>query len=167
MFDYLQQKLCLWRSDPNNCVVVLATGCFDLLHLGHAYLLARAVDEGDKVAQVLGRQRVYLVVGVNDDASVRLLKGPSRPVCSLEERIAMLEALRVVDAVVPFSEPDPIALIRAVRPDVFVKGGDYLAAELPETPVVESLGGRVVIVPRLPEYSTTALVERLREVRGE
>jgi D-beta-D-heptose 7-phosphate kinase/D-beta-D-heptose 1-phosphate adenosyltransferase len=134
--------------------VVFTNGVFDLLHPGHIDVLAKARALGDA-----------LIVGLNSDASVRRLKGPDRPVRNEAERAYVLAALQDVDAVVTFSEDTPLALIRHLRPDVLVKGGDYV----PETVVgrddVESWGGRVVIVPLHPGQSTTSIIEKLRAPR--
>ncbi|MFC6000068.1 D-glycero-beta-D-manno-heptose 1-phosphate adenylyltransferase, partial [Streptomonospora nanhaiensis] len=127
--------------------VVAAGGCFDVLHAGHVSLLRRARSLGD-----------CLIVCINSDATVRARKGPDRPINSAEDRIRVLSALDCVDAVAVFDEPTPSRLIARLRPDVWVKGGDYEAAALPELDVVESLGGEVVILPRLPGRSTTRVV---------
>ncbi len=130
--------------------IVFTNGCFDLLHSGHVSYLAQARALGD-----------VLVVGLNTDESVRRLKGPARPIVPLEDRIAVLSALRSVDLIAAFAEETPAELIRAVRPDVFVKGGDYSRERLPEAALVEELGGAVTILPYLSERSTSAIVERI------
>ncbi len=138
--------------------VVLTNGCFDLLHAGHIACLTQARALGD-----------VLFVGLNSDASVQRLKGPGRPINPLADRAAMLGALRCVDHVVPFDEDTPIDLVRQVRPHIFVKGGDYDAADLPEAATVAELGGAVHILPYVPNHSTTATVTRIRanhEVTG-
>jgi rfaE bifunctional protein nucleotidyltransferase chain/domain/rfaE bifunctional protein kinase chain/domain len=135
--------------------VVATGGCFDLLHAGHVRVLEGARALGD-----------LLVVCLNTDASVRRLKGPTRPLNALEDRAAVLLALTAVDAVVAFDEDTPEALLARLRPDVWVKGGDYDAATLPETPLIEALGGRTVILPSLPDRSTTRLIEEVR-ARGD
>lgn len=134
--------------------LVFTSGVFDILHAGHVHLLTKARELGD-----------LLVVGVNTDASVRRLgKGADRPINGLKDRIAVVEALKPVDFVLSFGEDTPVALIKKLRPDVHVKGGDYRAKDLPETPVVESYGGRVVVVRLLKGRSST---ETLRRLRGE
>jgi D-beta-D-heptose 7-phosphate kinase/D-beta-D-heptose 1-phosphate adenosyltransferase len=105
-----------------------------------------------------------LVVGLNSDASVRRLKGPNRPVNSAPARAAVLAALRWVDEVVTFDDDVPLALISAIRPDVYVKGADYTVDMLPEAPLVQSWGGRVEILPYLPDHSTTRMVTRMQAV---
>lgn len=139
-----------WRRGVSGRVV-FTNGVFDLLHPGHIDVLAQARSQGDA-----------LVVGLNDDASVQRLKGPERPVHTEAERAYVLAALRDVDAVVMFSEDTPLALIRRLRPDVLVKGGDYERATVVGRDDVESWGGRVVIVPLRPGQSTTSIIEKLR-----
>ncbi len=131
--------------------LVFTNGVFDLLHAGHARLLEVARGLGD-----------LLIVGINTDESARSLgKGPGRPVNTLEDRAAVLEAVRWVDAVVAFSERTPEAVIAALKPEVHVKGGDYRPKDLAETPLVRSYGGEVVIVPLLSGRSTTETLKRL------
>jgi D-beta-D-heptose 7-phosphate kinase/D-beta-D-heptose 1-phosphate adenosyltransferase len=131
--------------------VVLTNGCFDILHRGHVTYLSRAKALGD-----------VLIVGVNTDEGVRRLKGPDRPVNPLEDRVGVLSGLSCVDHVVAFGEDTPEALVRQVRPDVFVKGGDYTIAMLPEARAVEELGGSVLILPYVQDRSTSGLIERIR-----
>jgi len=131
--------------------VVFTNGVFDLLHPGHVDLLTAARAAGDA-----------LIVGVNSDASVRRLKGAERPVRGEAERALVLAALEAVDAVAIFEQDTPLELIKAVHPDVIVKGGDYTPDTVVGRREVESWGGRVVIVPLTPGHSTTAIIERLR-----
>ncbi len=138
-----------WRAAGMK--VVFTNGCFDLLHPGHVRYLAAARALGD-----------LLVVGLNDDQSVRRLKGPSRPLLSLPERAEVLLALRSVDAVVPFSEPTPLPLIREVRPAVLVKGGDWAVADIVGREEVEGDGGQVLSLPFVDGVSTSELVRRIR-----
>jgi D-beta-D-heptose 7-phosphate kinase/D-beta-D-heptose 1-phosphate adenosyltransferase len=133
------------------CKIVFTNGCFDILHLGHITYLSQAKALGDK-----------LIVAVNTDRSVRELKGPERPINPLEERMLVLAALDCVDYVIAFDEDTPVELLQSIEPDVFVKGGDYTEASLPEAPVVRALGGEVVILPYISERSTTRVVEKLR-----
>jgi D-beta-D-heptose 7-phosphate kinase/D-beta-D-heptose 1-phosphate adenosyltransferase len=131
--------------------IVMTSGCFDLLHRGHITYLSAAKALGD-----------VLVVGLNSDASVRRHKGPERPINPLEDRAQVLASLSSVDHIVPFDEDTPEALVRAVRPHVFVKGGDYTREALPEARVVESYGGAVHILPFVQDRSTTSIIERIR-----
>ncbi|MFL5931844.1 MAG: D-glycero-beta-D-manno-heptose 1-phosphate adenylyltransferase [Gaiellaceae bacterium] len=133
--------------------VVATGGCFDLVHAGHIATIEAARCLGDR-----------LVVLVNSDASVRRLKGADRPIQPQEDRVAVLQALAAVDEVVVFDEDTPIAALERLRPDVWVKGGDYAPAELPETAVVESWGGRVATVPYVAGRSTTRLIQELVRV---
>ncbi len=130
--------------------IVFTNGCFDILHRGHVTYLSRAKALGD-----------VLVVAVNGDDSVRRLKGASRPVNPLEDRLEVLAALSCVDHVVAFDEDSPTELLRAARPDVYVKGGDYTRETLPEAPLVESLGGAVSFLDYLEDRSTTGIIARI------
>lgn len=132
--------------------LVFTNGVFDILHAGHVRYLAQARELGD-----------LLVIGVNTDESVRRLgKAPDRPVNPLEDRIAVLSALRAVDFAIPFSEDTPETLIAQIKPDIHVKGGDYTIDQLPETPLVQGYGGKVVILPFLTGKSTTSVIEKIR-----
>ena len=137
----------IWRA--NDQKIVFTNGCFDVLHAGHIALLQRAKSLGD-----------VLVVGLNSDASVRRLKGEARPIHDQTARAQVLMSLRCVDAVTVFEDDTPIETIRALRPDVHVKGGDYDARTLPETPVVEQGGGRVEIVPLVQGLSSSRAIEK-------
>jgi rfaE bifunctional protein nucleotidyltransferase chain/domain len=132
-------------------VVVATGGCFDLLHAGHVATLEAARRLGD-----------CLVVCVNSDASVRRLKGAGRPLVPERDRVQVLQALEAVDAVTVFGEDTPHAVLDALRPDVWVKGGDYAAPALPEAELLAGWGGQVVVVPYLAGRSTTRLVETAR-----
>jgi D-beta-D-heptose 7-phosphate kinase/D-beta-D-heptose 1-phosphate adenosyltransferase len=132
--------------------VVFTNGVFDLLHRGHIDVLVAARAMG-----------AALVVGVNDDASVRRLKGPERPVRAAADRAYVLAALEPVDAVVIFPEDTPLELIRVLRPDILVKGGDYTADTIVGRADVESWGGRVAVVPLTVGHSTTSTIDRLRD----
>lgn len=140
-----------WRAAATG-TVVFTNGVFDLLHAGHVHVLESARALGD-----------HLVVGVNTDASVRrLAKGSERPIVPAADRARVLAALACVDCVVHFDEDTPASLIAALQPDVLVKGGDYRPDTVVGADVVRARGGRVVIIPLLPDRSTTRLVERLR-----
>lgn len=131
--------------------IVLTNGCYDILHPGHVALLERAKALGD-----------VLVVGVNSDASVRALKGEGRPVNSLSHRMRVLSALSFVDHLVAFGDSTADRLVELVRPDVYVKGGDYTLDTIPEAPAVERLGGRVEILPHFGNESTSRIIDRIR-----
>jgi D-glycero-beta-D-manno-heptose 1-phosphate adenylyltransferase len=131
---------------------VFTNGVFDVLHRGHVAYLAAARALGDR-----------LIVGVNSDASARRLgKGPDRPLNNEHDRAFLLAGLESVDAVVLFEEDTPLAVLAKLKPSIYVKGGDYDMAELAETPLVQSWGGRSLALPFVDGYSTTALVRRIR-----
>jgi len=132
--------------------IVFTNGCFDLLHPGHVHYLQEARDLGD-----------LLIVGLNDDDSIRRLKGASRPVNNLEHRACMLAALRSVDLVVPFSEDTPLNLITALLPDILVKGGDYRPDDIVGAKEVCANGGKVIVIPFLEGHSSTNIIARIRE----
>lgn len=134
---------------------MFTNGVFDLLHPGHVDVLVGARQQGD-----------LLVVGVNSDASVRRLKGPSRPVRGEQDRAYVLAAVEAVDAVVMFDEDTPLELVRALEPDVLVKGGDYSADDVVGARDVLARGGSVVIIPLTPGHSTTSTIDQLRESRN-
>lgn len=141
-----------WREEQGKATrVAFTNGVFDLLHTGHVDVLLAARRAGDA-----------LVVGVNSDASVRRLKGASRPVRDEASRCYVLAALAMVDAVVAFEQDTPLELIRVLRPDVVVKGGDYTEATIVGANEVRAWGGEVVVVPLTPGHSTTSTIERLR-----
>jgi rfaE bifunctional protein nucleotidyltransferase chain/domain len=133
--------------------VVATGGCFDLLHAGHARTLAAARGLGD-----------CLIVCLNSDDSVRRLKGETRPIMQQEDRVELLLALECVDAVFVFDESTPENALARLRPDIWVKGGDYAAADLPEARLVAGWGGRTVTVPYIPARSTTAFAAALAKV---
>lgn len=147
------QNLYHWREGLRaaNRTLVFTNGHFDLLHVGHLDYLEKARMLGDA-----------LCVGLNGDASTTRLKGAGRPLVPAVERARLLAALRPVDAVTIFEEDTANALIEALQPDIYVKGGDYQAKFLPERPLVERYGGRVVLIDYLPDHSTSALIARIR-----
>lgn len=132
--------------------IVTTNGCFDILHVGHVRILQQARALGD-----------VLIVGMNSDASVRRLKGETRPINNENDRAEILCALRSVDFVCIFDEQTPIEFLKAARPDIHVKGSDYKPSDLEETPVVKSMGGEVRILDLVPLRSTTALVDKIRQ----
>src|SRR5258708_25305608 len=135
--------------------VVFTNGCFDLLHPGHVRCLAEARTLGD-----------LLVVAINSDRSVRGNKGPERPLVAEQDRAEVLAALASVDYVVIFDEPTPRELIARVLPSILVKGADWPLEQVAGREEVEAAGGRVVSIPLAPGYSTTKIVERIRNLRG-
>lgn len=145
--ETLRQRLQHWRAVGNK--IVFTNGCFDILHLGHVELLAQCRTCGD-----------YVIVGLNSDASVRRLKGDSRPVNDQQARAAVLAALSFVDAVVIFDQDTPLELITAVQPDVLVKGGDYEADKVVGADIVRKGGGEVKIVPLVKGHSTSATISK-------
>ena len=148
--NVLREKLAERKSRGRH--IVLANGCFDTLHVGHIRYLEGARREGD-----------ILVVGVNADSSVRNLKGPGRPILNEDARAQLVAALRCVDYVVLFAEPNVEALLEELRPDVHAKGTDYTADTVPERAVAARLGIRVAIVGDPKDHSTRALLESIRK----
>jgi D-beta-D-heptose 7-phosphate kinase/D-beta-D-heptose 1-phosphate adenosyltransferase len=143
-----------WREEQQGRVV-FTNGVFDLLHPGHVDVLLGARRAGN-----------HLVVGLNGDASVRRLKGPERPVRSEAERAYVLAALAMVDCVVVFEQDTPLELIRLLRPDVLVKGGDYSESTIVGAPDVRGWGGEVIVIPLTPGQSTTNIIRKLRGSSG-
>lgn len=131
--------------------IVLTNGCFDILHVGHIRYLRKAKMLGD-----------ILIVAVNSDESVRVLKGSGHPIQPEQDRMEILSALEFVDFVLIFHEKAPDRLIRELCPDIHVKGGDYELEEIPESKLVESLGGKTVIVEAIEGRSTTDIFRRIR-----
>jgi rfaE bifunctional protein nucleotidyltransferase chain/domain len=144
------------RDHLDEARIVFTNGCFDLLHPGHLALLRHAASLGDA-----------LVVGLNSDASVRALKGPERPVVPELQRAQMLAALPLVAFVIVYDELQAVETIKAVRPHVYVKGGDYRKGDIPEVAVVESLGGEVVLARLIPGCSTTGIVTGMKQGSGQ
>jgi D-beta-D-heptose 7-phosphate kinase/D-beta-D-heptose 1-phosphate adenosyltransferase len=147
LLERLLSRVATWRSAGDR--IVLTNGCFDILHIGHITLLERARRKGDR-----------LIVALNSDNSVRVLKGPLRPVVGEQERARILAALSAVDAVVIFNESTPLNLIEAIRPDVLVKGGDYREESVVGAREVRAWGGRVELIPVVEGISTTQLIAR-------
>lgn len=141
-----------WRKTVSG-KLVFTNGVFDLLHPGHVDVLLGARNSGGS-----------LVVGLNSDASVKRLKGPTRPVRTEAERAYVLAALAMVDAVVIFEQDTPLELINRLRPDVIVKGGDYTPDTIVGAREVSGWGGDVVVIPLTPGHSTTSIIERLKGV---
>lgn len=146
----LLKQLAHWRLKDKK--IVFTNGVFDILHQGHIYSLSEAAKEAD-----------YLVVGLNADASVKRLKGESRPVNDEKSRALILASLLIVDAVVIFEDDTPLELIKAIMPDVLVKGGDYTVEQIAGAKDVMANGGRVIINPILEGFSTTGVIEGLKK----
>lgn len=149
----LQAKVAEWRRDGEQ--IVLANGCFDLLHVGHVRYLGGAKALGGK-----------LIVAINSDASVRQVKGDGRPLMPADERAEIVAALANVDAVIIFDEPDVRALIREIHPEIQAKGTDYTRDTVPERDEVCSYGGRVEIVGDPKDHSTSEFLGQLRTSGG-
>lgn len=133
--------------------VVFTNGCFDILHRGHLEYLQAAADLGD-----------ILVVGLNSDASVKRLKGENRPINNQNDRAFALASLVFVDAVIIFDEDTPLELIQRVKPNVLVKGGDYSIGNIVGADFVKNIGGEVQVIPFVDGYSTTQIIEKMKEV---
>ncbi|MDD5271030.1 MAG: D-glycero-beta-D-manno-heptose 1-phosphate adenylyltransferase [Candidatus Omnitrophica bacterium] len=131
--------------------IVFTNGCFDILHAGHVKYLRKSKDLGD-----------ILVLGLNSDSSVRRIKGPSRPVVSQKDRVAVVSSLGCVDYVTVFGEDTPIKVIRAVKPDILVKGADWKAGSIIGADFVKSYGGTTVTVPLVKGRSTSDIIRRIK-----
>ncbi len=149
IFDSIEELKCRISDIRQTKKLVFTNGCFDLLHPGHLYILNQAALEGD-----------ILVVGLNDDSSIKRLKGSNRPIIDQQARAEVVSALKMVDYVVFFSEETPYELIKELNPDVLVKGGEYGEGEI----VGEDIAGRTVRVEMKPGYSTTEIVEKIKQI---
>lgn len=136
--------------------IVFTNGCFDILHRGHAEYLEQAKSLGD-----------FLVVAVNSDSSVKRLKGKDRPVNNEKDRAFMLDKLRAVDIVTIFTEDTPYNVISEVKPDVLVKGGDWKEDEIVGSDIVKRLGGKVISLKFVDNYSTTTIIDRMSNVKQQ
>ena len=143
-----------WRKSGEK--IVFTNGCFDVLHRGHVEYLQKSKSFGDR-----------LIVGVNSDSSVRQLKGSGRPFVGEEDRAYIISQLVSVDAAILFSDETPYDLINQIKPDVLVKGGDYQIHEVVGRDIVESHGGRVVIVPLVTGRSTTNIIDKIRSTENQ
>lgn len=139
-----------WKLLGKTCA--FTNGCFDILHQGHIFSLGEAAKEAD-----------YLIVGLNSDSSVQRLKGPSRPINNTENRAIVLSNLAIVDLLVVFEEDTPLELIKALMPDILVKGGDYTIDQIVGAKEVIAGGGKVIINPIVEGYSTTGLIEKIKK----
>ena len=133
--------------------IAFTNGCFDILHRGHIFSLSQAAREAD-----------ILIVGVNSDASTKRLKGDSRPINDEDSRALVLASLIITDAIIIFEEDTPLELIKAIMPDVLVKGGDYSIDQIVGSKEVLANGGRVVINPIVEGYSTTGIIEKIHRL---
>ncbi len=149
-----QKQVRQWKSAGQR--IVFTNGCFDLLHPGHIDYLDRAAALGDQ-----------LIIGLNDDDSIRRLKSASRPINPLQDRAIMLAALRSVSMVVPFSEDTPLNLINALMPDVLVKGGDYQPDDIVGAAQVRQNGGDVIVMPFIDGHSSTGLIRRIQSIEPD
>lgn len=149
-WNSIRSQLAIWRF--KNQKLVFTNGCFDILHRGHIHYLSRAADLGD-----------VLIIGVNNDMSVKRIKGNGRPINDEISRLMMLSSLHFVDAVIPFDQNTPFELINLIRPDVLVKGGDYLPHEIVGYDLVKATGGEVVIIGYLEGFSTSAMIDKLQK----
>lgn len=146
----LLRTIAIWKFKDNK--IVFTNGCFDILHKGHVTYLAQAADLGD-----------ILIVGLNSDASVKKLKkGDNRPIQDQDSRALILASLHYISAVVLFDEDTPAELIKQVKPDVLVKGGDWKPEQIAGYDTVKANGGEVVVIDYLPGYSTTAIEQKIR-----
>jgi len=142
----------LEKIKNSDSVFGFTNGCFDILHAGHLHYLVEAASKVDK-----------LIVGLNSDSSVKRLKGDSRPLVNQDDRAYLLAGLEPVDFVVIFADDTPIELIKKIKPNLYFKGGDYYNKDLPEREVVESQGGKVVLLPFIKGKSTTAIIDKIKE----
>lgn len=147
----LQHTINSWRLTGD--IIVFTNGCFDLLHLGHIDYLERARKMGNR-----------MVIGLNSDASIQLLKGTKRPIIGQMQRARMLAALEFVDAVIIFEEATPAQLIQAILPDILVKGADYQPENLPGYETVINNGGKVCVISLLEGYSTSGIIEKIQHL---
>ncbi len=144
----LESQLEKWRSAGEK--IVFTNGCFDVFHAGHVHVLCEAKKLGSK-----------LIVGLNSDASVKKLKGETRPIHALKHRAMVISALEVVDAIVAFEDETPLSIIQHIQPDVLVKGGDYKPNEIVGASVVNTKQGKVVTIPLLEGFSSSLIIEKL------
>ena len=145
----LSQIINQWRLNGDK--IVFTNGCFDLIHLGHLEILARSADLGDK-----------LIVGINSDESIKKIKGNSRPIIEEDSRAKQLAAIEFIDAVILFNEDTPYNLINILKPDVLTKGGDYKKNDIVGNQLINKDQGEVVIIPLTQGYSTTSILEKIK-----
>ena len=146
----LKSKISEWQKAGDK--IVFTNGCFDILHRGHVEVLAQTANLGDK-----------LIIGLNSDISIQILKGRDRPIIDEESRAILLAALSFVDAIIFFSEETPINLIRALKPDILAKGGDYKVDTIVGNEIIQENGGKVVLVPFVDGFSSTDIINKIKE----
>jgi glycerol-3-phosphate cytidylyltransferase len=152
IFNLTTLKKFVLEAKEKNKVIVSTNGCFDIIHRGHVEYLEKAKNIGD-----------LLIVGINSDASVKKLKGPTRPLNNQNDRARVLAALESVDCVCVFDEDTPIEFLKSFQPSIHVKGGDYKVEQLPETKVLNSWNAKVVILPFVEGYSTSEIIEKSKK----
>ena len=145
----LKTKLSIWRENGEK--IIFTNGCFDIIHKGHIQVLANAADLGDR-----------LIIGLNSDISVQKLKGLNRPIVEEDARAFLLASLNFVDAVVLFSEETPINLITTLKPNILAKGGDYAINSIAGYKEVKEYNGEVIIVPFVDGFSSTSIIEKIK-----
>ena len=144
----LKKEVQKWKK--NNDKIVFTNGCFDILHLGHIELLAKAADLGNK-----------LIIAINSDASIKVLKGEKRPILDEKSRSIIIASLEKVNAVIIFKESTPLDVIKKINPDIIVKGGDYIKEDVIGKNYIEKYGGEVIIFPLSEGFSTTSILEKI------
>lgn len=149
LLDDLKMQLKNWKA--NGDIIVFTNGCFDILHQGHVEVLAKTADLGNR-----------LIIGLNSDSSVKLLKGENRPINDENARALLLSALTFVDAVVLFSQQTPKQLIAEIRPNILAKGGDYSISEIAGHDIVQQDGGKVFSIPLTEGFSSTNIIDKIQ-----
>ena len=144
----LKKEVQKWKK--NNDKIVFTNGCFDILHLGHIELLAKAADLGNK-----------LIIAVNSDASIKFLKGEKRPILDEKSRSIIIASLEKVNAVIIFKESTPLDVIKKINPDIIVKGGDYIKEDVIGKNYIKKYGGEVIIFPLSKGFSTTSILKKI------
>lgn len=151
--EQLSYKIEFLRSKQKDLAIVATNGCFDILHIGHVRSLQKAKTLGD-----------LLIVGINSDSSVQKIKGSSRPINPQNERAEIIASLECVDLVSIFKEETAEKFLDMVKPNIYVKGGEYNLDNLPEVKIVKKYNGKVVTVPMIPGFSTTELIKKLKNI---
>lgn len=151
--EHLQRLAAIWKFQHKR--IVFTNGCFDILHRGHIEYLAKAAGHGD-----------YLVIGLNSDISVRSIKGPGRPILDQETRAMILASMHFVHRVVIFDQDTPYELIKLLKPDVLIKGGDYKPSEIVGYDIVKASGGKIITIDYIDGFSTTSIIETIRKQNG-